>query len=374
MVDFTSALYLGLRHSSSSLRRWPELTTGVPAALGEPVEAREIARALADLQGCEAAILASSTLHLSWDLFGLLTRRPITILMDAGAYPITRWGVQRAAMRGATAQTFAHHDPAALEHVLAVAARDRTPVIATDGICPNCGRVAPLADYLAIARRRRGLLVIDDTQALGVLGNSPSARMPYGWGGGGALRWCGIDGSDVLVFASLAKGFGVPLAVLAGSQARVRDFEEQSLTRVHCSPPSIAVLRAAEHAVGCNRREGDARRAKLTALVRGFRRGLASTPGALIGTTLFPVQTLRPSMQLKAAELHARLLDRGVRTVLQRGEDGTPRVSFLLNARHTAGDIDSATSAARSAIENAPSTFTFIPKEAHHEEPVHHRV
>ena len=102
MLDFTSALYLGLQHPSNSLRPWRAFTTGAPAALVEPLSARAIARALADLQGCEAAILAPSTLHLAWDLFGLLAEKPITILMDAGAYSITRWGVQRAAMRGAT--------------------------------------------------------------------------------------------------------------------------------------------------------------------------------------------------------------------------------------------------------------------------------
>ena len=83
------------------------------------------------------------------------------------------------------------------------------------------------------------LLVADDTQALGILGHSPDARMPYGHGGGGSLRWSGIGGPEALVFASLAKGFGVPIAVLAGSRARIREFEEKSLTRVHCSPPSM---------------------------------------------------------------------------------------------------------------------------------------
>ena len=37
MLDFTSALYLGLRHGSGSLRPWSALTTGVPAA--RPVDA-----------------------------------------------------------------------------------------------------------------------------------------------------------------------------------------------------------------------------------------------------------------------------------------------------------------------------------------------
>ena len=291
MPDFTSALYLGLQHPSRSLRPWHQLTTGAPAALVEPAEAREIGRSLAELQGCEAATLATSTLHLAWDLFDLLAQTPITLFMDAGAYPISRWGAQRAAMRGALVQTFPHHDAAALGRALSAAPRGRVPVIVTDGFCPSCGRVAPLADYLALAQRRGGMLVADDTQALGILGQTPSVRMPYGQGGGGSLRWSGLHAPEALVFSSLAKGFGVPIAVLAGSRAWIRRYEEKSLTRVHCSPPSVATLRAAEHAVEMNRTWGDILRHRLALLVRRFREGLRAL-GLSASGGLFPIQTL----------------------------------------------------------------------------------
>lgn len=49
------------------------------------------------MQGCEMATLSSSTLHLFWDLFGALARGRVAIYMDAGTYPIARWGVERAA-------------------------------------------------------------------------------------------------------------------------------------------------------------------------------------------------------------------------------------------------------------------------------------
>lgn len=398
MLDFTSALYLGLKHPSRSLRPWQQFTTGVPAALAEPVEARQIALALAGMMDCEAATLATSTLHLAWDFFGLLAEKPITIFMDAETYPITRWGVQRAAMRGAAVRVFPHHDAAALGRELAAAPPGRAPVIVTDGFCPGCGRVAPLGEYLALARRRGGLLVADDTQALGILGHTPSARMPYGGGGGGSLRWSGISGPEILVFSSLAKGFGVPLAVLAGSGAWIRKFKENSLTRVHCSPPSTAVLRAAEQALLCNRRDGDPRRGRLLELVRRFRRR-ARAADLAIGRGQFPVQTIRSAPGMPAPALHQRLAERGLRAVLHRGENDSPRLSFLITSDHTSAEIDTAVSliaaAARTptttcqpfpsgltpsvrfperthAISNKPrATFTPNPKETHHEESIH---
>jgi 8-amino-7-oxononanoate synthase len=341
VLDFTSALYLGLQHPSPSLRPWHQLTTGVPAALVEPAEAREIGRSLAELQGCEAATLATSTLHLAWDLVDVLAQTPITLFMDAEAYLISRWGAQCAAHRGALVRTFPHHNAAALERELSAAPRGRVPVIVTDGLCPSCGRVAPLGDYLALARSRRGILVADDTQALGVLGYASDARMPYGQGGGGSLRWSGLQAPEALVFSSLAKGFGVPIAVLAGSRPWIRKYEEKSLTRVYCSPPSVATLRAAEHAIEMNRRWGDRLRQRLALLVRRFREKLRAL-GISASGGHFPVQTLALPPGVDVRAFHRRLGRCGVRSVLQTGRsDPRPRVVLLLTARHSLGEIDS---------------------------------
>lgn len=353
MLDFTSALYLGFRHPSQSLRPWSTLTTGAPAALTEPPEAVAVAREFAELQGCGAAVVSASTFHLSWDLFGLLAQNPVTIFMDAGTYPITRWGVQRARMQGATVRVLPHHDPAALARELAVMPRGRQPVVVVDGFCPGCGKAAPLRDFLALTRARGGLLVTDDTQALGILGHSPDARMPYGRGGGGSLPWSGVDGQEILVFSSLAKALGVPMAVLAGSPARIRRFAERSLTRMYCSPPSVPVLRAAENALVGGRRVGETRRATLLALVRRFRSGLRAA-GVTLARGLFPVQAIPGTPETPAASLHRRLTRAGVNTVLNRGEDGQPRVTFLFTSRHTPEEIDAAVVAVAAAAGRSP--------------------
>src|SRR5262245_5072420 len=99
-LDFTSSLYLGFRHESSSLKPWSQLTTGWPSILGEPPGAEIVAHQLAKLQGCEQAILGTSTLHLFWDLFGILAGERIVIFQDDGAYASAQWGVERAAARG----------------------------------------------------------------------------------------------------------------------------------------------------------------------------------------------------------------------------------------------------------------------------------
>jgi 8-amino-7-oxononanoate synthase len=357
MLDFTSALYLGLRHASGSLRPWAQLTTGAPAALAAPAGAGRIADRLAALIGCDRATVAPSTLHLFWDLFGMLSGDGIAIYMDAGVYPIARWGIERATARGVPLHTFPHDDVAALRSLLRRNKRSRlSPVVVTDGFCPGCGVYAPIAAYLESVRDHDGQVIVDDTQALGIFGHSPEADAPYGLGGGGSLRRWNVSDEDVIVISSLAKGFGVPMAVMAGSEATIARFEERSETRVHCSPPSIATIHAAEHALDVNDVHGMALRLRLVQNVWHFRTRLAEPGLAAIGG-LFPVQTLRLKPEQAAIEVHQRLRDYGIETVLHRAQNGSgPCLSFILTARHRRSEIDRAVEALERAlaIKSAP--------------------
>jgi 8-amino-7-oxononanoate synthase len=315
-----------------------------------------MACALAALQGYSAATLATSTLHLFWDLVPILGGDgEVAIHVDAAAYPIARWGVERAACRGIPVGSFPHHDAEGLERAARVCGRrGLRPLVVTDGVCPGCGRIAPLGAYLQVARKLGGQVVVDDTQAVGVLGAAPGPAAPYGHGGGGSARWHDTVGPELLVAASLAKGFGVPLAILSGTTGLVGRFEAESQTRVHCSPPSAAVLHAAEHALALNRRCGDGRRLRLAGLVRHFRSRLAEL-GMAVSGGLFPVQTLMPAPALRASVLHERLLARGIRTVLHQPRGiREPKISFLITAGHALTDIDDALDALGAALSTAP--------------------
>ncbi len=337
MLDFTSSVYLGLRHGSGTLAPWSQLTRGVPAVLGEPSGAPGVAQRLAELMGCARGLLGTSTLHLFWDVFGVLAASPIAIHWDEALYPIVRWGIERASARGTPARRFAHHSPEALWRSLRRSARlGRRPVVVIDGFCPGCGRPAPLREYLEATRAHGGLLVMDDTQALGILG-APAPGAPYGRGGGGSPRWSGVAGDDILCISSLAKGFGVPVAVVAGGAPLLRFFEARSETRVHCSPPAVAVIRAAEHALDVNDRHGEALRRGLARRVEFFRARLRSLGLSPVGG-LFPVQQVGPLVGRDPVALEERLGRAGVRAVLLRprcdaGTRGTT-LSFLLTVRH----------------------------------------
>ncbi len=293
MLDFTSALYLGMRHPAASLAPWSSLTLGQPAALREPPGALALAADLAALQGCEAACAAAVDPALFWDLFGMLAAERLVILVDGGSYAIARWGAERAQALGLPQQVFPSGEMAALRRLVAAWGRQgRRPLILADGYVPGSEQVLPLAGYAALARQGGGYLLLDDTQVLGVMGTQ----------GGGSARLHGLQGGRVAdhVGASLAKGFGVPLAVLAGSRALLRRFAAHSQTRVHASPPSAAVLAAARRALALNAQHGDALRARLADRVAQWRGGMAAAGIACRGGS-FPVQRLPGCAHLQPA-------------------------------------------------------------------------
>jgi 8-amino-7-oxononanoate synthase len=196
-----------------------------------------------------------------------------------------------------------------------------------------------------------GLLVLDDTQALGLLGFAPDVMNPYGRLGGGTLPHQAISGSELIVVSSLAKSFGVPLAVLSGSREAVRAFQENSETRIHCSPPSLAVLHAAERALVLNERQGDRRRQQLAQNVTLFRRLLAQV-GVFTTGGLFPVQTLRLPPSTEIARLYKTLYASGIRSVWRRGCNGRSALSFVLTARHRPDEIKQAVAKLTIALES----------------------
>lgn len=349
MPDFTSALYLGLWHASGELRPWAQMTTGVPAAVRPVPGAAAVARELCSLQGCAEAELVTSTLHGAWDLGGMIDGRREAVYVDADVYPILRVAALRARIRGVTVRDVGHHEPAALER--SMYGDRRRPVVLVDGISPAAGGAAPLRAYLEVARRGGGLLVVDDTQAAGILGEPGGAVPAWGRGGGGSLPHHGLRRApDVLLLTSFAKALGAPLAALGGSPELIERYRSGADTRVHCSPVSVAAVRALEHALVSNRDHGERLRWLAARAVVRFRRRLGELGVHADGGSL-PVQAL-PQLPLKAAAaLHRHLLAHGIYAVPQRRLAGAAgREVFVLTARTTDADVD----AACKAVARAP--------------------
>jgi 8-amino-7-oxononanoate synthase len=136
--------------------------------------------------------------------------------IDSSTYPIARWAQN---VSGCLSITVPHFEPEFFHRYLKrnSARRKIRPIVLIDGYCPGCGKLAPIADYIDVLERFNGLLIIDDTQALGILGGNPAILHPLGHGGGGILKWFGINNPNVILISSMAKGLGVPLTMIGGA-------------------------------------------------------------------------------------------------------------------------------------------------------------
>jgi len=345
MLDFCAVHYLGLRHASRALPPWEQLTTGVPAALREAPEALRLATRLAQLQGCQQAALGPSTLHLFWDLMPMLARKPCVIYLDRSSYPIAGWGVERAAHQGVPVLAFERQDPRSLAQLLTRHPPGARAVVVCDGLSTCCGKPAPLPAYLALLPRN-GWLVVDDTQALGLLGATPNRQSPWGSGGGGSTRYHSLRDERLILVCSLAKAFGAPLAALSGSEHLLAHFKNYSQTRLHCSPPALPEILAAQRALRINAQRGDHLRARLLQLVRDFRRRLQRFD-IPTGSTYFPVQNLCLPEELSLPQIVQHLQQAGIQPLVRQCGHKSPRfcLSFVINASQTRAEIQQAAQA-----------------------------
>ena len=344
MLDFTDAAYLGLRCNSADLPPWLRVTEARPAALHEPLLAAALGRNVARLQGQEDGVIGTSSLLLSLDVLGpALTRGAWHMLIDAGCYPTLAW----AASQGGVPEAIGHHDPVALKHSLARLRPGVRPLLAVDGFCPGCGRMAPLGIYATLLQRNGGQLLVDDTQALGLLGPA----------GAGSLATQDLPRLRPLCVASMAKSFGVPIAVLSGPRHLIEAFRQRSATRVHCSQPAWALVLAGVRAMVVNRRQGGTLRQRLHSRIAAFRHSCAVLNVPLLPGA-FPVQTVAtPDTDgMDAADLVTALLRRGVRAFASRGwHDRRSRLRLIVTGAHSESNVQTAAAALSAVLSGLPN-------------------
>ena len=332
-TDFTSGLFLGLTHAGECGPG--PLTTGTPAALREVAGSRLPAREIALAHGAERGLLARSSLHALIDVLLTVTEGGGQVLVDEHAYPISHWATAVARARGATVQTFRHHDA---RDARRLASRSGSTVVLTDGWCGGCLRPAPLGGLLAVARGAGGVLVVDDSLAAGVLGRRTTTNRLFGVGGAGTPAWLGVADAELVWVASTAKGLGAPLAVVTGP-ARVLDrVAAEGPARTHASPPTrcdVAALRSAWRDPTL-----EARRRRLAGTVLRVRDGLGTLGLRPVGLPV-PVVAVDAGGLGSVVALHRRLRVQGVETLVVRAAcRGRAQLTICLRADHTGRDVD----------------------------------
>jgi len=354
VLNFASTNYLGLsrdmRVVSAMVRA--AITWGVslatPRVLAVDDLTTRLETAIARLVGQERALVFPSTTQVALDVLPLLAGCGGVIFADEWAYPLSLEGAYAATRGGAQVCHFPHDDYRALAIMLRDHAAFRDKIVVCDGVYPAHGRLAALREIERAARMYDAVVYVDDAPGIGLLGAHPTARMPYGYGGGGTLHHLGVPPGRVVHVGSLSQAFGVPVAFVAGPARFIAYLRDTSATYTHSSPPALPVLAAALAALHVHAVRGALLRERLAGHVRHFRAGLAHTGRLPDSHSLFPIQMLYFDTEQAAETAGRELLRRDIWAVLQYQPPERPAgaaLRLVLTAAHDEADIQEAIAA-----------------------------
>ena len=345
VLILSSNNYLGLSGAADvvaagkqALDRFGAGTASVRFICGTFTIHRELERALAAFVGTEASLSSVSCWNANEGLFATLLGPDDIVISDQlnHASIIDAMRLAKAISKCETA-VYRHSDMADLEAKLRAAQDRRTRIVVTDGIFSMEGDIAKLPDIVDLARRYDALVVMDDSHATGVLGQT----------GRGTAEHFGLLGQVDVITSTLGKALGGAAGGFAASSAAVCDFLTQRARPQLFSnalPSTVAgsALAAVRHLEArpelVLRLHQNARYFREQLLARGFKPLAGETP-------IIPVILGETAAAIRMSEM---LLDEGVFVtgfgypVVPQGE---ARVRCQVSAGHTRDDLDRALAA-----------------------------
>ncbi|MBF2084367.1 type I polyketide synthase [Thermoleptolyngbya sp. C42_A2020_037] len=216
-ISYASYNYLGMSGdpivTQAAIAAVQEYGTSVSASRvlsGERPFHRELEQEIARFLDTEDCLLFVGGHATNVTTIGHLFGRQDLILYDALSHNSIREGCKLA---GATLMEFPHNDWRSLEHLLSQhRLRYEKVLIAIEGIYSADGDIAPLPEIVALKKRFKTFLLVDEAHSIGVLGQS----------GRGIGEHFGIAARDVdLWMGTLSKSFASCGGYIAGSKALV---------------------------------------------------------------------------------------------------------------------------------------------------------
>ncbi len=328
--NFASYDYLGLNGdgriaeaTKAAIDRYGTTVSASRMVSGERAIHRELEAALADIHGAEDAMALVGGHATNVSVIGALLGPGDVIAHDALAHNSI---IQGARLSGARRIAFAHNDPDAADKAFADAPA-RRKLLVVEGHYSMDGDVPDLACFVAVARRHRAWLMVDDAHALGVLGRR----------GFGSAEHAGIDPREVDIWmGTLSKSLVSCGGYIAGARAlieRLKRLVPGFVFSVGMAPAAAAaalaalrILQAEPERVARLRRNG--------ALFHGLLRDGGVDTGTSIGAAIVPVVT---GSSIRAGKLAAALFERGINAppiLYPAVPERAARLRFFVTAAH----------------------------------------
>jgi 8-amino-7-oxononanoate synthase len=337
VLNFSSYNYLGMSGHPAvtaavqdAVARYGSSASSSRLLSGEKPVHRQLETGLAALLGTEDAIVLTSGHATNVTVIGHIVGPGDLVIHDSLAHNSI---VEGATLSGATRRPFPHDDAAALDDVLAATRHQyRRVLIVIEGVYSQDGDIADLPAIIAVKKRHRALLMIDEAHSLGVLGAA----------GGGIGEHFDVDRADVELWSgTLSKSLASCGGYVAGSRALIQYLKYTTPGFIFSAGMTPANAAAALAALRQMHAEPEA----LTALQRNadlfleLAREAGIDTGDSRGTPIIPCIV---GDSLKTLKLSGALLRRGVNVnpiLYPAVPEELARLRFFVTSCHSAEQI-----------------------------------
>ena len=337
LINYATYNYLGMSGdpivssaAKEAIDRYGTSASASRLLSGEKPIHRELETAIAELIGTEDSIVyvgghATNVTTIS-HLFG----QNDLIVHDALSHNSI---FQGCLLSGASMVAFAHNDWQTLDRILNERRHHyRRVLIVIEGVYSTDGDIPDLPKFIALKKRHKAFLMVDEAHSIGVLGNK----------GGGIGEHFGIAAADVdLWMGTLSKSFASCGGYIAGCKAVVEYLKYTApgfVYSVGISPPNAAATLAAIELLKAEpeRVERLHQRSKLFL-------ELAQERGLNTGTSQdSPVVPIIVGDSLKSVELSHKLFQRGINVPFMfypSVPQNSARLRFFITCNHTEEQI-----------------------------------
>jgi len=332
-INFASYNYIGINGdprvaaaAKAAIDRYGTSVSASRPVSGERPIHRELEQALARVHGAEDAVALVGGHSTNVTVIGHLLARNDLIVHDSLIHNSI---VQGAILSGARRVPFRHLDPEAADKALSdTRARHGHALLVIEGHYSMDGDVPDLAAFVAVARRHRAWLMVDEAHALGVLG-------PRGFG---SADLAGIDPAEIDIWmGTLSKSLVSCGGYIAGRKDLIEYLKRMApgfVFSVGMAPPAAA---AALAAVEILEREPErvGRLNQRAGLFLKLARAGGLDVGGSVGAAIVPVIT---GSSIAAARLAQALFARGVNVqpiLYPAVPERAARLRFFLTAAHS---------------------------------------
>ncbi len=341
VINFCANNYLGLANhprlleaAKTSLDRYGFGMASVRFICGTQTVHKELERRISEFLGTEDTILYSSCFDANGGLFETLLGPDDAIISDALNHASIIDGIR---LCKAKRWRYANNDMADLEAKLQEAQNCRHRLVVTDGVFSMDGIIADLEAVCNLAERHDALVVVDDSHAVGFLGEH----------GRGTHEFRNVMGRIALLTGTLGKALGGASGGYTSGRAELIAWLRQR-SRPYLFSNSLAPMIAATSLTVLDLLEssGDLRQ-KLRENSGSFRRRMTA-----LGFTLVPGEHPIIPVMLGDAVLSQRMAER----LLEEGiyvisfsypvvPEGQARIRTQISAAHEPQHLDHAIAA-----------------------------